>query len=136
MRIRRKRPAASVPGYQPFREVLRFVEVAKADLTAVMPTTRLPGRPLDDALAEFESSLAAALVRLPSWRTPQVEDQWLAVRAGIEASLARSRAVRVRPPELGTFERLVWLVGELLAPLEAFEQAAGRFNELRAARSD
>ena len=39
--------------------------------------------------------------------------------------------LREDPPELGGFEGLIWVVDQVLAPLEAFEAAAERFRTLR-----
>jgi hypothetical protein len=40
--------------------------------------------------------------------------------------------LRVEAPDPGGFEGLVGLLGDLLAPLEAFERAAERFRAVRA----
>ena len=51
---RKRLPAELAPAYSSFLDVLVQVEAGKAALTGVMPTTRLPGTPLPDALFEFE----------------------------------------------------------------------------------
>jgi hypothetical protein len=57
--LRRRRTTPEVQAaFEAFRDVLVHLEPAKAALTDVMPTTRMPGRPLPDALAEFEVGLA------------------------------------------------------------------------------
>jgi hypothetical protein len=49
--FRRKRlPAELAVAFGAFQLVLQEIEPAKADLTDVVPGSRLPGRPLDDAL--------------------------------------------------------------------------------------
>ena len=108
------------------------LEPAKAALTDVMPTTRMPGRPLPDALAEFEEGLARSEERMPAWRTPELEPEWTGVRAGAGRRLVRARRFREDAPELGGFEGLIWAVEELMAPLDAFATAAERFRELGA----
>jgi hypothetical protein len=128
---RRRRPRALVPGYPAFLETLRVVEAATSDLARVMPTTRLPGLPLAETLVAFEEALTDVERRLPSWRTPDIEEQWLAVKLGVADALARARALRERPPEIGAFERLLGTVGELLDPLDVFEAAAAAFEDLR-----
>ena len=100
-------------------------------MTATVPSTRLPGTPLAEAIAEFEDHLGRAQALMPAWRHPEVEDEWLACEAGIEESLARARRLREDPPELGGFEGLIWAVDQVLSPLEAFEAAAERFRTLR-----
>jgi hypothetical protein len=115
-----------------FVAVLGEVEPAKAALTDVMPTTRMPGRPLPDALWEFDDRLARAHELMPPWRVPQTEDVWSACEAGVVEARARARRFREEAPDLGGFEGLIWAVEHLMDPLGAFEGAASRFEELRA----
>jgi len=133
MILRRKRlPEALEPVYSAFVEVLGDVEPAKTALSSVMPTTRLPGRPLTDAMFEFEERLGRARDAMPSWRADEVEREWTACDAGVTEALARTRRLREEAPDLGGFEGLIWAVGELMAPLESFEAAERRFRELGA----
>ena len=113
------------------RDVVDHVEAAKAAMTSTVPSTRLPGTPLAEAVAEFEEHLGRAEDLMPAWRHPEVGDEWLACQAGIEESLERARRLREDPPELGGFEGLIWVVDQVLGPLEAFEAAAERFRTLR-----
>jgi hypothetical protein len=132
--FRRKRlpPELEAP-YQAFERVLAEVEPAKEALTQVMPTTRLPGRPVPDALAEFAERLERARSEMPAWRSPESEREWLACAAGIDEALGRARRFREEAPDLGGFEGLLWAVEELLGPLEPFQTAAERFRSLRVA---
>ncbi|HEX5937043.1 MAG TPA: hypothetical protein VFZ75_05040 [Actinomycetota bacterium] len=113
------------------RAVVIEVEAAKEAMTSTVPSTRLPGTPLAEAIAELEDHLARAQDLMPTWRHPDVEDEWLASESGIGDSLERARQLREDPPELGGFEGLIWVVDQVLAPLEAFEAAAERFRSLR-----
>lgn len=113
------------------RDVINQVEAAKDAMTSTVPSTRLPGTPLAEAIAEFEDHLGRAEELMPPWRHPEVEEDWLACESGIEESLERARRLREDPPELGGFEGLIWVVDQVLAPLEAFEAAAERFRTLR-----
>jgi hypothetical protein len=131
--LRRKRTTPEVQAsFDAFRDVLAHLEPAKAALTDVMPTTRMPGRPLPDALAEFEEGLHRAEERMPAWRTPELEPEWMACEHGLGAATDRARRFREDAPELGGFEGLIWAVEELMAPLDAFATAAERFRELGA----
>ena len=131
LRWKRMPPEPEGP-FAAFREVLELVGRAKSPLTGVMPTTRLPGTPLAEAIHEFETLLADARERMPEWRVPAVEDAWVSVSAAIEASLERARRLREEAPELGGFERLIGAVGQLLDPLDdALEVAGERFRDLR-----
>jgi hypothetical protein len=113
------------------REVVAQVEAAKDAMTGTVPSTRSAGTPLAEGILELEQRLAAAQSLMPTWRHPDLEDEWLACDEGIRESLDRARRLREDPPELGGFEGLIWAVDQLLEPLEAFEAAADRFRTLR-----
>jgi hypothetical protein len=130
--FRRKRlPAELVEPHEAFEAVLAEIEPAKEALTEVMPTTRMPGRPLPDALAEFEERLARAHEGMPAWRSPRVEPEWQACARGVDEARARAARFREDAPELGGFEGLIWAVETLLDPLEPFAEAADRFRSMR-----
>jgi hypothetical protein len=129
--FRRRLPEDLRPPLEGLRHTVNEVEAAKDSMTSTVPSTRLPGTPLADAIAEFEDHLARAKGLMPAWRHPDVENEWVACEAGIEESLERAGRLREDPPELGGFEGLIWVVDRVLAPLEAFEAAAERFRTLR-----
>ena len=115
-----------------FREVLAEVEPAKDALTAVMPTTRLPGRSLPDALMEFEERLTKARGAMAGWRRPETGGRVDRVRGRARGGdRGRGPAARGQAPDLGGFEGLIWAVESLLDPLEPFHDAAARFRSLR-----
>ena len=107
------------------------IDEAKDAMTATVPTTRLPGRPLVDALSELEEHLGRAGALMDSWRHPAIEGEWRACREGLDESLRRAAELRSGAPVRGGFEGLIWAVDRVLAPLEAFEDAAERFRTLR-----
>lgn len=113
------------------RAVVEHVEAAKLAMTGTVPSTRSAGTPLAEGILELEQRLAAAQESMPTWRRPELDDEWLACDAGIREALDRARRLREDPPELGGFEGLIWAVDQLLGPLEAFEAAAERFRTLR-----
>lgn len=130
--FRRKRlPAELVPVFATFSAALAEVETGKTALAGVMPTTRLPGTPLPDALLEFEDRTARAAGLMAGWRVPALEEQWSACDQGLAQARDRARRFREEGPDLGGFEGLIWAVEELLTPLEPFEAAALRFRALR-----
>ncbi len=132
--FRRKRlPGELEAPHASFELVLAEVEPAKEALTDVMPTTRMPGRPMPDALAEFESRLERARELMPGWRRNETESVWTMCDVGLADALVRARRLREDPPALGGFEGLIWAVETLLAPLEPFREAAERFRSLRVA---
>ena len=132
MVFRRKRlPPDLEEAFEAFERVLAEIEPAKQALTEVMPTTRMPGRPLPDALSEFTDRLDRARPAMPAWRLPETEQTWSACAAGIDEALGRARRLREDAPDLAGFEGLVWAVESLLDPLEPFREAAERFRSLR-----
>ena len=129
--LRRKRlPEELVPAHAAFEAVLDELEPGKSGLADVLPGTRMPGRPLHDALAEYARRLDAAAPLMPAWRAPAVEAEWVACRDGL--AIARARATTaidaVDPPG---FEALLGLVSSLMDPLDPFADAEERFRRLR-----
>jgi hypothetical protein len=114
-----------------FVTVLDEVEQAKACVVAAVPSARTLGRPLADALFEFETRLANAQEAMETWHLEAVADEWEACRAGIADARSRGERLRLSAPELG-FESLLGEIQELIAPLDPFEDAAARLRDLGA----
>lgn len=131
---RRRLPDHLVEPYEAFRALVPRLERAKDALTTSVPGTRLPGRPLAETLMELEEGLREVEAGMAGWRAPEVEEQWRAAREGLRRSLALAERLRLEAPQPEGFEGLIGLVGELIAPLEAFEAAVERFRELRSTR--
>jgi hypothetical protein len=130
--LRRKRlPPELAPALGAFHIVVAELEPAKALLTEAVPTTRAPGRPLPDALHAYEAGLARAQAGMAAWRTPELEARWMACQTGLEAALERTRRARDDPIEPAGFEALLWLIEELLDPLDPFADAERAFLDLR-----
>jgi hypothetical protein len=94
----------------------------------------MPGRPLGDALDEFERRLVAAGALMPAWRDPAIEAEWVACDEGLAEALALTRRVRREAPDVVGFEGMLGLVEELLDPLDPFAGAEDRFRRLRTPR--
>jgi hypothetical protein len=131
MRLRRRLPPDIQPAFEAFAEVVEHVERGKVALTRSVPSTRFPGRPLADALLEFEEALEAADRRMRAWWLAEVEGPWRAAAAGLRASRQLAARVRLEMPDPGGFEGLIGVIGDLLAPLEAFGEARDAFDRLR-----
>jgi len=131
---RRRLPAHLVEAYEAFRALVPGLEAAKEALMTSVPSTRLPGRPLAEALLGFEEGLRAVEAGMDAWRVPEVEADWVAARDGLRRALQLAERLRLEAPDPGGFEGLIGLVEELLAPLEAFEAASGRFRDLAGRR--
>jgi hypothetical protein len=128
---RRRLPAELEAPHAAFLEVLAEVEPAKETLTDCMPTTRMPGRPLPDALIEYESHVERAAAMMSEWRCAPTERVWQACARGLDEALAHARRLREEAPDLGGFEGLLGTVESLIDPLQPFEDAARRFDALR-----
>jgi hypothetical protein len=126
---RRRLPTDLAGSFDSFLRAVESVERAKESVVAGVPTGRTPGIPLAEALVGFEEGLREARRRMPAWRVEQVEGEWAACAAAIGESLRLAESLRMAAPELG-FDSLLAEVGDLIAPLEAFERAAERFREL------
>ena len=114
-----------------FRASANRVDAAQRALLSAIPTSRDPGRPLEEAIDEFLEHLAGAEPALAAWHTEPLMHEWTSCSEAITA--ARGEAAQLRSgPSLG-FEALNARVGEVIAPLEAFADAAGRVR--RFARS-
>lgn len=128
--FRRLPPELSAP-FAAFERVAETIERGKDALLSSVPTTRLPGRPLADTLVEFEAALSAAVPMMEAWRHAEVEEAWVRAAAALAAARIHAELVRLEAPEPEGFEALVGAIGDLLAPLDAFHDAAERFSRLR-----
>jgi hypothetical protein len=131
MIARKELPAHLVPARDAFEAVLADIEPAKAGLTDVLPGTRLPGRPLRDAVTEFRDRLTRAQSRMPAWRCPELEGEWRACEIGLAKGLSRADLLLQRPEDPIGFEALLGTVEHLMDPLDPFVGAAERFRALR-----
>lgn len=128
---RRRLPDHLEPPSRAFDELIPSLERAKAALTESVPGTRLPGRPLADTLSEFEDGLREVRDRMGAWRAPEIDTQWREASAGLDEALGLAHRVRTEGEPPRGFEGLVSLIGDLLAPLDAFDGAAEGFRALR-----
>jgi hypothetical protein len=131
---RKELPRELVEPYAAFLRVLDEIEPAKSGIADVLPSTRLPGRPLNDAVSEYRERVRRAATAMPTWRCPAVEVEWAACAEGLVE--ARDRAERVLALEedpIG-FEGLLGTVEQLMDPLDPFVAADERFRSLRRRR--
>jgi hypothetical protein len=130
--LRRKRlPPELREAFASFRMVVALVERAKDALTAAVPSTRSAGRPLPDALSEFEEDLRRARDGMTGWRRPEVEASWLACGSAIDQALASAERLRLEAPAIAGFEGVIGTLDGLLAPLDRFDDAFAAFRAAR-----
>jgi hypothetical protein len=128
---RRRLPEHLEAPAKAFDDLLPSLERARAALTGSVPGTRLPGRPLAETLSEFEDGLREVRDGMDAWRSADVEPEWEACSRGLDEALEFADRVRTEGVQPEGFEGLIGLIGDLLAPLDAFERASTRFRELR-----
>ncbi len=128
---RRKLPSVLEASRRAFQDLLPGLESAKSALLASVPGTRLPGRPLAETLLEFEEGLRQVRAGMETWRIPEVQDVWTRASEGLDEAIQQVERVRLSASAPAGFEELIGLVGDLMAPLEAFGDAAERFRDLR-----
>ena len=132
MSLRRRRlPEHLEAPARAFDDLLPALERARAALTGSVPGTRLPGRPLAETLSEFEDGLREVRDGMDAWRSADVEPEWEACSRGLDEALEFADRVRTEGVQPEGFEGLIGLIGDLLAPLDAFQRASTRFRELR-----
>ena len=128
---RKELPAQLVGRHDAFRAVLVEIEPGKAGLADVLPGTRLPGRPLRDAVTEFRDHLIRAQDLMRAWRCPELEDEWRACDQGVQQAIQRAGRLLELPEDPVGFEGLLGTVEQLMDPLDPFVAAAERFRKLR-----
>jgi hypothetical protein len=130
--IRRKElPPELRPVFNAFNDVLEAIEPAKAAVADVLPGTRLPGRPLKDALAEYRAGIDDARAGMARWRCVELEPEWQACAAGLEVAAERVGDFMGHEDDPVGFEGLLGTVQALIEPLDPFVAAAERFRSLR-----
>jgi hypothetical protein len=113
-----------------FDRALQAVERAKRSLVAAVPSPRgVPPVPLAEALHGFEIALRLAGEEMAGWRSPGTEDDWRVCRDALDRSSAGAERLRLKAPDLD-YESLVAALGDLIAPLDAFEDAHDRLRRV------
>lgn len=104
-----------------------MVERAKAALVAAVPSPRgVVDRSLAEAVLAFEEGLRRAEAEMERW--PRGSDHVRRIcEAAIEESLRRAERLRLEAPALDV-EGLISVLGDLIAPLDAFLEAERTFR--------
>lgn len=127
---RRSLPERLASANEGFEGVLNHVERAKEAVMAAVPVARVAPRPLAEALFEFDTELAAAGEGMEGWNCEELSYEWIACGEALDECLRSSERIRMEAADLG-FESFVAMIGALIAPLDAFEAAVDRFEELK-----
>jgi hypothetical protein len=129
--LKRKRiPPELEEAHAAFEATLGHVERAKERLVAAVPSARAPGRPLAEALAEYEDGLRDARRSMPAWRRSETGPEWESCDRALDEAVATAERFRLETPEL-PFDALMFALQDLMVPLEAFEVAARGWRRLR-----
>lgn len=121
--------------YRAFHAVLEEIEPAKAGIADVLPSTRLPGRPLNDAVGEYRTRLKRATTAMPGWRCPEMDGEWTACADGLALGIDRATRLLAIDDDPAGFEGLLGAVEQLMDPLDPFAAAEERFRSLRRRRA-
>ena len=106
-----------------FETTLAAVERAKEELVAAVPSPRgIPPRPIAEALLAFEAELREAAAAMHTWRSAGTEEVWGRCRGAVDDALGRAERLRLAAPALD-YEGVVTVIGDLIAPLQAFADA-------------
>jgi hypothetical protein len=128
---RKELPRELAPRFAAFQRVLDEIEPAKSGLADVLPGTRLPGRPLTDAVGEYRRRLELATGEMPGWRCAELEPEWTACEDGLRLGLDRAARLLTLGEEPVGFEGLLGTIEQLMDPLDPFVAAEERFRSLR-----
>jgi hypothetical protein len=127
--FRRKRRQPADPGlHDRFMSCLVLVEEAKERLLAAVPSARRRGVTPAEGVMGFELSLREAQGAMSGWLDGTIGAEWDACDAALREALHRAERLRTEAPVL-EFEPLLAAVGELIEPLDAFEDAAERLRK-------
>jgi hypothetical protein len=105
-----------------FRVTADAVGRGRDALTSAVPGPRRPGTPVAQALSTFEEFLDQALEHLPGWRSPETEPIWQSCADALAEAARRAERLRLEAPPLD-FEGMVMVLGDVIAPLESFDEA-------------
>ena len=128
---RKELPAYLRAPHEAFQAVLEEIEPAKAGIADVVPSTRLPGRPLNDAVDEYRTRLRRAAAIMAAWRCPDLEDAWQACAEGVSVGIDRATRLLETHDDPAGFEALLGTVEQLMDPLDPFAAAEEGFRALR-----
>lgn len=106
------------PDQTAFERVAEHVERAKDALAGAMPSARRAGTPLAEALHVFETEIAAARDLMPGWRG----EPWDGCERALALVAGGAERLRLEAPALD-FEGMAMVLGDLIAPLDVFEDA-------------
>ena len=113
-----------------FRRVAAELDAAQRALLAAVPTARHSAVPLSDALSDFLAGLARADALMPAWRTAKTEAVWIRCAEALGQSHAAAERLRDNAePTLG-FEELNARLGDIIAVLEEFADAAAAIRRV------
>jgi hypothetical protein len=119
----RRRPALAPEAARALRACIDAVGRGKDALTSAVPGPRRPGRPVAEALLDFEGALGEARSAMPAWRVGEAEWTWRSCSDALRESARMAERLRIEAPALD-FENLVMVLKDLMAPLDAFDDAA------------
>ena len=107
---------------------IAHVEEAKSSLASAAPSGRSQGRPLAQAVAEYEHWLAVASRSMSAWPSA-LEAERETCRRALDEAARRSERLRLEQHPRG-YEELYGLLADLMEPLEAFTDPQKRLGAM------
>ncbi len=105
--------------------MVSMLESGKAALVSTVPRGRVEPPPLAEGLFAFEAALREARRIMPAWRRPETNDLWSRCLDAINESARMAERLRLEAPRLD-YESMVFVIGDIIAPLEVFAEAERR----------
>jgi hypothetical protein len=124
---RSRRTSGSERAPEALATAAALVDAAKRSLLSAVPGGRRAGAPVAEALAGFEEHLRTARSALERWPSGRDEALRNSCTSAVDESLRRAEALRLKASPQG-YEELYSLLGEILDPLVALAESAGRLR--------
>ena len=123
LRRRPPLPAALDAAWRAFDECVERIAGARLRLLATLPAGRVEPGPVGRGLDAIERAVADVRERMPRWRVPELEAEWGACAAALDAADAAMPAARATAGDVGELDALLVAVDDVISPLTAFGEA-------------
>ena len=116
-------PADLHDAWWAFLDCAQAIEAGRRVLLGTLPTGRVEPAPVAVGVDALARSLEDVRAWMPTWRLPEIADDWEDCVAAVEEAEANLDHVREVAANTSELEELLEAVGEVVAPLDAFADA-------------
>jgi len=106
-----------------FLDCAQAIEAGRRVLLGTLPTGRVEPAPVGVGVDALRRSLEDVQAWMPTWRLPELEDDWADCVAAVDEADGNLDEVLQVAAETDELEELLDAVGEVVAPLDAFADA-------------